>query len=85
LKDGQYSKALLADFRNAPTITAEGSWDAEAIGKYSGTEQSLDGNATGEQAGCAFHWKYTRNQIVGTHSPDAMIDCACEECNIIQG
>ena len=57
----------------------------QKLSAYSGTEQSLDGNATGEQAGCAFHWKYTRNQIVGTHSPDAMIDCACEECNIIQG
>lgn len=33
----------------------------EAIGKYSGSEPSLDGNATGEQAGCAFHWTYTRD------------------------
>ncbi|MFC0242780.1 DUF3833 family protein [Rhodopseudomonas telluris] len=29
-------------------------------GKYSGTEPRLDGEASGEQAGCAFHWQYTR-------------------------
>jgi hypothetical protein len=30
-------------------------------GNYSGSELRLDGEATGEQAGCAFHWKYTRD------------------------
>lgn len=30
-------------------------------GKYSGTENRVEGNAEGEQAGCAFHWKYTRD------------------------
>ena len=30
-------------------------------GRYSGSEQSLAGDAEGEQAGCAFHWKYTRD------------------------
>lgn len=32
-----------------------------APGKYSGIENRLEGDAEGEQAGCAFHWKYTRN------------------------
>jgi len=44
----------------ATPIRSSGSF-REAVGKYSGSEQSLDGNATGEQAGCAFHWKYTRD------------------------
>ena len=30
-------------------------------GKYAGSEDSLIGEAVGEQAGCAFHWQYTRN------------------------
>jgi hypothetical protein len=29
-------------------------------GDYVGIENRLDGEAFGEQAGCAFHWKYTR-------------------------
>ena len=29
-------------------------------GKYTGLENRLEGEAIGEQAGCAFHWKYTR-------------------------
>jgi hypothetical protein len=33
----------------------------EAPGKYRGTESLLEGKAEGEQAGCAFHWKYSRN------------------------
>jgi hypothetical protein len=32
-----------------------------ADGKYTGRESLLDGDADGEQAGCAFHWKYTRD------------------------
>ncbi|MCG6203629.1 DUF3833 domain-containing protein [Rhodopseudomonas sp. HC1] len=35
-------------------------------GKYSGAEPGLDGEAAGEQAGCAFHWQYTRE----TPQPD---------------
>lgn len=35
-------------------------------GKYSGDEARLDGTADGDQAGCAFHWRYTR----GTPQPD---------------
>jgi hypothetical protein len=31
-----------------------------APGSYSGAEPRLDGEAKGEQAGCAFHWQYTR-------------------------
>lgn len=31
------------------------------VGKYSGTEPALQNEADGEQAGCAFHWKYTRD------------------------
>ena len=31
------------------------------IGRYSGSEPSLNSNALGEQAGSAFHWKYTRD------------------------
>lgn len=30
-------------------------------GRYSGLENRLDGEAIGEQAGCAFHWRYTRD------------------------
>jgi hypothetical protein len=30
-------------------------------GRYSGEEPTLEGQALGEQAGCAFHWTYTRN------------------------
>jgi hypothetical protein len=30
-------------------------------GSYSGSETLLEGRAVGEQAGCAFHWKYTRD------------------------
>jgi hypothetical protein len=29
-------------------------------GKYIGTEWRLDGKAEGDQAGCAFNWRYTR-------------------------
>jgi Protein of unknown function (DUF3833) len=32
-----------------------------APGKYSGTEPRLDGQAEGEQAGCAYHWRYSRD------------------------
>ena len=31
------------------------------MGRYSGSEPSLNSNALGEQAGSAFHWKYTRD------------------------
>ena len=31
-----------------------------APGKYTGKEPKVDGEAQGEQAGCAFHWWYTR-------------------------
>jgi hypothetical protein len=30
-------------------------------GRYTGLENRLEGEAAGEQAGCAFHWKYTRD------------------------
>src|SRR3954464_7889939 len=30
-------------------------------GRYTGHENRLEGDATGEQAGCAFHWKYARD------------------------
>lgn len=30
-------------------------------GKYTGLENRLEGEAIGVQAGCAFHWKYTRD------------------------
>ena len=30
-------------------------------GKYTGLENRLEGEAIGAQAGCAFHWKYTRD------------------------
>lgn len=38
-------------------------WSIKALrdGRYSGTEQTLEGEARGEQEGCAFHWTYTRN------------------------
>ena len=35
-------------------------------GQYSGVEDRSEGEAKGEQAGCAFHWKYTRD----TPQPD---------------
>jgi hypothetical protein len=30
-------------------------------GKYKGLENRLEGEADGDQAGCAFHWRYTRD------------------------
>jgi hypothetical protein len=30
-------------------------------GQYSGAETRLDGEAKGEQAGCAYNWRYTRD------------------------
>ena len=36
-----------------------------ANGRYSGTETRIDGEANGEQAGCAFHWTYTRDTPQG--------------------
>ena len=30
-------------------------------GNYIGSEPTLDGEARGERAGCAYHWAYTRN------------------------
>ena len=34
---------------------------ARGEGRYRGEEPTLDGEAEGEQAGCAFHWTYTRD------------------------
>ena len=34
---------------------------ASADGRLSGVEDRSDGEATGEVAGCAFHWRYTRD------------------------
>jgi hypothetical protein len=41
-----------------------------APGRYSGSEPRLEGEAQGEQAGCAFNWQYTRDtpQAGGTSS-----------------
>lgn len=38
-------------------------WSIQGLddGRYSGTEPTLEGEAQGERAGCAFHWTYTRN------------------------
>ena len=38
-------------------------WAIEKIaaGKYTGTEPRLVGEAEGEQAGCAYHWQYSRD------------------------
>lgn len=43
-------------------------WTIQSLGdgRYSGTESRIVGEAEGEQAGCAFHWKYTRD----TPQPD---------------
>ena len=30
-------------------------------GKYSGSEPNIDGQASGDQAGCAFNWRYSRD------------------------
>lgn len=30
-------------------------------GRYEGDEDRLDGQAEGDQAGCAFHWRYSRD------------------------
>ncbi len=30
-------------------------------GRYSGAEPGLEGEASGEQSGCAFRWRYSRN------------------------
>ena len=48
-------------FDDGQTDTLDWTIYRQAIGRYSGSEKSLEGNATGEQAGCAFHWKYTRD------------------------
>jgi len=32
-----------------------------AEGRYAGHEPRLEGEAEGERAGCAFHWRYTRD------------------------
>ena len=34
-------------------------------GHYIGIENRIEGEAVGEQAGCAFHWKYTRDTPQG--------------------
>ncbi|WP_334270959.1 DUF3833 family protein [Bradyrhizobium sp. 1(2017)] len=34
-------------------------------GQYTGHENRLEGEATGEQAGCAFHWRYMRDTPQG--------------------
>jgi hypothetical protein len=36
-----------------------------AEGQYLGHENRLEGEAVGEQAGCAFHWRYTRDTPQG--------------------
>lgn len=38
-------------------------WRITALGdgRYRGEEPTLEGDAQGKQAGCAFHWTYTRN------------------------
>lgn len=36
-----------------------------AEGQYTGLANRLEGEAVGEQAGCAFHWKYTRDTPQG--------------------
>ena len=38
-------------------------WTIKKVGpgKYAGTEPRLDGQAAGEQAGCAYHWQYSRD------------------------
>jgi hypothetical protein len=43
-------------------------WSITKVGeeRYQGSEPCVEGVATGEQAGCAFHWQYTRN----TPQPD---------------
>lgn len=39
------------------------SWTIRKLsdGKYAGSEPRLENEAEGDQAGCAFHWRYTRN------------------------
>lgn len=34
-------------------------------GQYVGDESRIDGQAEGEQAGCAFHWRYSRDTPLG--------------------
>ncbi|WP_338025256.1 DUF3833 family protein [Bradyrhizobium yuanmingense] len=42
-------------------------WTIHKLGEgpYTGHENRLEGEATGEQAGCAFHWTYTRDTPQG--------------------
>lgn len=40
-----------------------------AHGRYAGQEPRLEGEAEGEQAGCAFHWRYTRDTPREGHEP----------------
>jgi hypothetical protein len=43
-------------------------WTIRALGdgRYSGVETRIDGEAEGKRAGCAFHWRYSRD----TPQPD---------------
>lgn len=48
------------------------SWRIErrATGQYAGAEPRLEGEAEGEAAGCAFHWRYTRDTPQGDPAED---------------
>lgn len=48
-------------FDNGQSDTLHWSIQKLAEGRYRGLENRLEGEATGEQAGCAFHWTYTRD------------------------
>ncbi|HQS17222.1 DUF3833 family protein [Reyranella sp.] len=41
--------------------------------RYSGQESRLDGEAEGDRAGCAFHWRYTRDTPQGGGDDKSMV------------
>ena len=60
----RYSETWTFDDGHVDTLN----WEIRKAGEgqYSGVEDRSEGEAEGEQAGCAFHWKYSRD----TPQPD---------------
>lgn len=49
------------EFDDGHSDTLQWTIKKDGVGKYTGLENRLEGEAEGEQAGCAFHWRYTRD------------------------
>ena len=55
----RFQETWLLDQGHKDTLT----WSIEALGegRYCGEEPRLEGPASGDQAGCAFNWRYARD------------------------